>query len=186
LLSELIPLTPRPSLPVLVSPQTHSTCSLTPALKLANTSTTEDAHANVTLSDAPLGVSLLLKTQGRHLLSLSLPLSLKKVMRIMVLRHLLPLGPPKASFLLIELPLQFSAAPSFFAPQGSTQAMSWDDQVAAEESRDLVSGVISTPQAPLSTSLMSHGSNYGTAESASQLGGGSAESGTCDVTGDHH
>ena len=78
--------------------------------------------------------------------------------------------------------LQFPAAPSFFAPQGSTQAMSWDDQVAAEESRGLASGVVSTPQAPLSTSLMPHGSNHGTAESGSQLGGGSAEPGTCDVT----
>ena len=80
--------------------------------------------------------------------------------------------------------LQFPATPSFFAPQGSTQAMSWDDQVAAEESRGLVSGVVSTPQAPLSTSLMSHGSNHGTAESGSQLGGGSAEPGTCNIIGD--
>ena len=60
--------------------------------------------------------------------------------------------------------------------------MSWDDQVAAEESRGLASGVVSTPQAPLSTSLMPHGSNHGTAESGSQLGSGSAEPGTCDVT----
>jgi len=66
--------------------------------------------------------------------------------------------------------LQFPAAPSFFAPQGSTQAMSWDDQVAAEESRGLASGVVSAPQAPLSTSLIPHGSNHGTAESGSQLG----------------
>ena len=66
--------------------------------------------------------------------------------------------------------LQFPAASSFFAPQGSTQAMSWDDQVAAEESRGLASGVVSTPQTPLSTSLMPHGSNHGTAESASHLG----------------
>ena len=95
-------LTPRPSLLVLVSPQTHSTYSLAPAPELANASTTEDACANVTLSDAPLGVSLLLKTQGRHPLSLSLPPPLKRVMRIAVLRHLLPLGPPKASSLLTE------------------------------------------------------------------------------------
>ena len=44
-----------------------------------------------------------------------------------------------------RISLQFPAAPSFFAPQGSTQAMSWDDQVAAEESRGLASGVVSTP-----------------------------------------
>ena len=62
--------------------------------------------------------------------------------------------------------------------------MSWDDQVAAEESRGLASGVVSTPQTPLSTSLMSHGSNHGTAESGSQLGGGSAEPGTCNIIGD--
>jgi len=81
--------------------------------------------------------------------------------------------------------LQFPAAPSFFAPQESTQAMSWNDQVAAEESRDLAFGAVSTPQTPLSTSLMPYGSNHGTAESDSQLGGSSVESGTYDMTGDH-
>ena len=71
--------------------------------------------------------------------------------------------------------------------------MSWDDQVAAKESRGLVSGAVSALQAPLLTSLMPHGSNHGIAESASQLGGGSAEPGTCDMTcdcdlwdGEHH
>ena len=62
--------------------------------------------------------------------------------------------------------------------------MSWDDQVSAEESRGLVSGVISAPQAPLSTSLMPHGLNHGTAESSSEIEGGSAVAGTCDVTDD--
>ena len=62
--------------------------------------------------------------------------------------------------------------------------MSWDDQVAAEESRGLASKAVSAPQAPLLTSLMPHGSNHGTAESGSQLGSGSAEPGTCDMTGD--
>ena len=96
---------------MLVSPQTHSTYSLAPALELANAFTAEDARANVALSDAPLGVSLLLKTQGRHPLSLFLPPPLKRVMRIAVLRHLLPLGPPKASPLLTELPLCSSLLP---------------------------------------------------------------------------
>ena len=82
--------------------------------------------------------------------------------------------------------LQFPAAPSFFAPQGSTQAMSWDDQVATEKSRGFASGAVSAPQAPLSTSLIPHGSNYGTAESGSQLGGGSAEPGTYDSDNLHH
>jgi len=41
-----------------------------------------------------------------------------------------------------------------------------------------------TPQAPLSTSLISHSPNHGTAESFSQVEGGSAVAGTCDVTGD--
>jgi len=59
--------------------------------------------------------------------------------------------------------------------------MSWDDQISAEESRGLASGVICAPQAPLSTSLMSHGPNYGTAESSSEIEGGSAVAGTCDT-----
>jgi len=62
--------------------------------------------------------------------------------------------------------------------------MSWDDQVSAEESRGLTSGMICAPQAPLSTSLMPYGPNYGTAESFSEIEGGSAVAGTCDVTGD--
>jgi len=63
--------------------------------------------------------------------------------------------------------------------------MSWDDQVSAEESRGLASGVICAPQAPLSTSLMPHGPNYGMAESSSEIESGSAVAGTCDVTGDY-
>ena len=59
--------------------------------------------------------------------------------------------------------------------------MSWDDQVSAEESRGLASGVICAPQAPLSTSLMPHGPNHGTAESSSLVEGGSAVAGTCDT-----
>ena len=62
--------------------------------------------------------------------------------------------------------------------------MSWDDQVSAEESRGLASGVTSVPQAPLSTSLMPHGPNHGTAESSSLVEGGSVVAGTCDVTDD--
>jgi len=62
--------------------------------------------------------------------------------------------------------------------------MSWDDQISAEENRGLVSGVICAPQALLSTSLMPHGPNHGTAELSSQIEGGSAVAGTCDVTGD--
>jgi len=45
--------------------------------------------------------------------------------------------------------------------------------------------VICAPQAPLSTSLMPHGPNHGTAESSSEIEGGSAVAGTCDVTGDY-
>jgi len=62
--------------------------------------------------------------------------------------------------------------------------MSWDDQVSAEESRGLTSGVICAPQAPLSTILMPHSPNYRTAESSSLVEGGSVVAGTCDVTGD--
>jgi len=63
--------------------------------------------------------------------------------------------------------------------------MSWDDQVSAEESRGLASEVIYAPQAPLSTSLMPHGPNYGTAELFSLVEGGSTVTGTCDMTGDY-
>ena len=59
--------------------------------------------------------------------------------------------------------------------------MSWDDQGSAEESRGLASGVICAPQAPLSTSLMPHGPNHGTAESSSEIEGSSAVAGTCDT-----
>ena len=78
-------------------------------------------------------------------------------------------------------PLQFSAAPSPSAPEGRTHSMSWDDQISAEESRGLASGVICAPQAPLSTSLMPYGPNHGTAESSSEIKGGSAVAGTCDI-----
>jgi len=81
-------------------------------------------------------------------------------------------------------PLQLPAAPSLSAPEGRTHSMSWDDQISAEESRGLASGVICAPQAPLSTSLMPHGPNHGTAELSSEIEGGSAVAGTCDVTGD--
>jgi len=60
--------------------------------------------------------------------------------------------------------------------------MSWDDQVFAEKSKSLASGVICAPQAPLSTSLMPHSPNHGTAESSSLVEGGCAVAGTCDVT----
>jgi len=63
--------------------------------------------------------------------------------------------------------LQLPAALSPSAPKGRTHSMSWDDQVSAKESRGLASGVTSAPQAPLSTSLMPHGPNHGTAESFS-------------------
>jgi len=62
--------------------------------------------------------------------------------------------------------------------------MSWDDQVSAEESRDLASRMTSVPQAPLLTSLMPYGPNHRTTESFSQVESGSAVAGTCDMTGD--
>jgi len=78
-------------------------------------------------------------------------------------------------------PLQLPAASFPFAPEGRTHSISWNDQVSAEESRGLASGVICAPQAPLSTSLMSHGPNYGTAESSSQIESGSVVADTCDT-----
>jgi len=44
--------------------------------------------------------------------------------------------------------------------------------------------VIFAPQASLSTSLMPHGPNHGTAESSSEIEGSCAVAGTCDITGD--
>ena len=41
--------------------------------------------------------------------------------------------------------LQLPAAPSPSAPEGRTHFMSWDNQVSAEESRGLASGVICAP-----------------------------------------
>jgi len=81
-------------------------------------------------------------------------------------------------------PLQLPAAPSPSAPEGRTHSMNWDNQVSVEESKGLASGMTSVPQAPLSTSLMPHGPNHGTAESSSKIEGSSAVAGTCDVTCD--
>jgi len=78
-------------------------------------------------------------------------------------------------------PFQLPAAPSPSAPEGRTHSMSWDNQVSAEESRSLASGVISALQAPLSTSLMPYGLNHGTAKSFSQVKGSSAVPGTCNT-----
>ena len=91
----LVPLAPRLLLLVLVSLQTHSTLFLVPALELVNAFIPEDALVLVALSDAPPGVSQLLRTLGKHLLSSLLPLRRRKVKRrrlVLVLGHLLPLG----------------------------------------------------------------------------------------------
>jgi len=62
--------------------------------------------------------------------------------------------------------------------------MSWNNQVSAEESRGLASGVVCISQAPLLTSLMPHGPNHRTAESFSLVKDGSTVAGTCDMTDD--
>jgi len=107
----LVPLAPRLSLLVLVSLQTHSILFLVPALGLVNTFIPEDALVLVALSDAPSGVSQLLRTLGKHLLSPLLPLRRRKVKRrrrsVLVPGHLLPLGSLQASSL-TELPLSSS------------------------------------------------------------------------------
>ena len=170
----LVSLAPRLLLLVLVSLQTHSTLFLVPALELVNAFIPEDALVLVALSDTPPGVSQLLRTLEKHPLSPLLPLRRRKVKRrrsVLAPGHLLPLG------LLGKLshriaPLQLPAAPSPSAPEERTHSMSWDDQVSAKESRGLASGVICAPQAPLSTSLMPHGPNHGTAESSSEIEGG--------------
>ena len=50
-----------------------------------------------------------------------------------------------------------------------------------EKSKNIASRVISALQAPISTSLMTHGTNHKTAELLSQLKGGSIRSGICGV-----
>jgi len=65
-----------------------------------------------------------------------------------------------------------------------SRKVSLEPSSSSEESRGLASRVICAPQALLSTSLMSHGPNHGTAESSSLAEGGSAVTGTCDMTGD--
>jgi len=110
MLSMLVPLAPRLLLLVLVSLQTYSTLFLVPALRLVNAFIPEDALVLVALSDTPPGVSQLLRTLGKHLLSPLLPLRRRKVKRrrlVLVLGHLLPLGSLQASSF-TELPLSSS------------------------------------------------------------------------------
>ena len=106
----LIPLAPRLLLLVLVSPQTHLTLFLIPALGLVNAFIPKDALVLVALLDAPPGVFQLLRTLGKHLLSPFLSLRRRKVKRrrlVLVLEHLLPLGLLQTSSL-TELPLSSS------------------------------------------------------------------------------
>ena len=89
----LVPLAPRLLLLVLVSLQTHSTLFLVPVLELVNAFIPEDTLVLVVLSDTPPGVSQLLRTLGKHLLSPLLPLRRRKVKRrrsVLVPGHLLP------------------------------------------------------------------------------------------------
>ena len=72
----------------------------------------------------------------------------------------------------LKLPAAFPA----LIPKGKASTMSWDDQVSAEEDRDLVFGLETAPQAPMLGLLnMIHK----LAESAPQLRRG------CDVTSQH-
>jgi len=78
-----------------------------PVLELVNVFIPENTLMLVALSDAPPGVSQLLRTLGKHLLSPLLPLRRRKVKRkrsVLAPGHLLPLGSLQTSFL-TELPL---------------------------------------------------------------------------------
>jgi len=80
------------------------------ALELVNAFIPKDALVLVALSNTPPGVSQLLRTLGKHLLSPLLPLRRRKVKRrrlVLVPGHLLPLGSLQASSL-TELPLSSS------------------------------------------------------------------------------
>jgi len=106
----LVPLAPRLLLLVLVSLQTHSTLFFVPALELVNAFIPENIFMLVALSDAPPGVSQLLRTLEKHLLSPLFPLRRRKVKRrrsVLVPGHLLPLGSLQASSL-TKLPLSSS------------------------------------------------------------------------------
>ena len=110
MLPTLVPLAPRLLLLALVSLQTHLASFLMPALELVNAFIPEDVLVLVTLSNTPPGVSQLLRTLGKHLLSPLLPLKRRKVKRrrsVLVPGHLLPLGLLQASSL-TELPLSSS------------------------------------------------------------------------------
>jgi len=75
-----------------------------PTLVLVNAFIPEDALVLVALSDAPPGMSQLLRTLGKHLLSPLLPLRRRSVL---VPGYLLPLESLQASSL-TELPLSSS------------------------------------------------------------------------------
>ena len=77
--------------------------------------------------------------------------------------------------------LKLSAAFSALIPEGKASIMSWDDQVSAEEGRNLVFGLETAPQAtqrPQAPMLGPFNMIHGSAESAPQLGR------ECDVTCD--
>ena len=106
----LVLLVSRLPLLVLVSLQTHSTLFLMLVLGLVNVFIPEDTLVLVVLLDTPPGVSQLLKTLEKHLLSSLLPPRRRKLMRrrlVLVPGHLLSLGLLQASSL-IELPLSSS------------------------------------------------------------------------------
>jgi len=98
-----------------------------PALELVNIFIPENALVLIVLSDAPLGVSQLLRSLGMHLLSSLLPLRRRKVKRR---RLALVPGTPTTSRIIIGklshriAPLQFPAAFSSSAPEGRTHSMS--------------------------------------------------------------
>ena len=102
-----VPLASRLLLLVLVSLQTHSTLFLVLALGLVNVFILENALVLVALSNAPPGVSQLLRTLEKHLLSPLLQRKVKRKRSVLVPGHLLPLGSLQASSL-TELPLSSS------------------------------------------------------------------------------
>jgi len=82
--------------------------------------------------------------------------------------------------------LQLFVASFSFTSEGRTHFMSWNNQVVSEKSRDIISRVVSAPQIFMSTSLILHGTNHGTAKSLSQLEGSSIGSDICNMIDDHN
>ena len=102
----------------------------------------------------------------------------------------MPTAPRVTTSKLFSKRLSFLKLPATFPtliPEEKASTMSWDNQVSAEEGRDLVFGPETAPQAaqrPQAPMLRPFNMIHGSAESAPQLGRECDVTGQCDVTHD--